>query len=184
MVRAVMDRVFIRLDTKETATKGGIILTETHENKRNIGVVEGVGPEVRSVKVGEKVLFQIFDELPTYDPDVVVVREKSSPNVVEVTVVAQSIKDMEDTVVRQVNANASDKYRTTSSGNYSPGSVDDDGIATKTDCAIGEFDMYEHKENDDKNVYFDEITGEVKMRATFIFDQLKRRLRIGEVDYL
>ena len=77
MVRAVMDRVFIRLDTKETATKGGIILTETHENKRNIGVVEGIGPEVRSVKAGEKVLFQIFDELPTYDPDVVVVRENS-----------------------------------------------------------------------------------------------------------
>ena len=110
--------------------------------------------------------------------------EKSSPNVVEVTVVAQSIKDMEGTVVRQVNANASDEYRTTSSGNYSSGSVDADGIATKTNCTIGDFDMYEHKKNDDKNVYFDEITGEVKMRATFIFDQLKRRLRIGEVDYL
>ena len=77
MVRAVMDRVFIRLDTKETATKGGIILTDTHENKRNIGVIEGIGPDVKSVKVGEKVLFQIFDELPTYDPDVVVVRENS-----------------------------------------------------------------------------------------------------------
>lgn len=76
MVKAVMDRVFIRLEAEKT-TKGGIILTDSVDNPRTVGVVEGVGPEVKSVNIGDKVLFHVFDELPTYDKDVVVVRENS-----------------------------------------------------------------------------------------------------------
>lgn len=83
MVKAVMDRVFIRLQPKEAATKGGIFLTEDHEAERTIGIVESVGPEVKSVKPGNKVLFHVFDELPSYDSDVVVVREKSLLGVFE-----------------------------------------------------------------------------------------------------
>lgn len=71
-----MDRVFIRLEAEKT-TKGGIILTDSVDNPRTVGVVEGVGPEVKSVNIGDKVLFHVFDELPTYDKDVVVVRENS-----------------------------------------------------------------------------------------------------------
>lgn len=82
MVKAVMDRVFIRLD-KQEKTEGGIIITETAEAPRIIGIVESVGDKVTSVKVGDKVLFHVFDELPTYDPDVVVVREKSILGVFE-----------------------------------------------------------------------------------------------------
>ncbi|MCX4348515.1 MAG: co-chaperone GroES [Alphaproteobacteria bacterium] len=77
VMRAILDRVFIRLDSKEKTTAGGIILTESHESEQTIGTVEAVGPDVDSVKVGERVLFHVFDELPTYDPDVVVVRESS-----------------------------------------------------------------------------------------------------------
>lgn len=77
-----MDRVFIRLEKQET-TKGGIIIAETVDNPRTIGIVESVGEEVKSVKVGDKVLFHVFDELPTYDPDVVVVRERSILGVFE-----------------------------------------------------------------------------------------------------
>ena len=51
MVKAIMDRVFIRLDAKDTATKGGIILTDDHDYERTVGVVESVGPSVKSVKV-------------------------------------------------------------------------------------------------------------------------------------
>lgn len=84
MVKAVMDRVFIRLDKKETATKGGIFLPETADSDRNIGVVESVGEDVSDeIKVGDRVLFHPFDDLPTYDPDVVVVRESSILGVFE-----------------------------------------------------------------------------------------------------
>jgi len=82
VVKAVMDRVFIRLDKKEVSV-GGIILPESIESPRTIGVVESVGEEVRGVKVGDRVLFHVFDELPTYDEDVVVVREASVLGVFE-----------------------------------------------------------------------------------------------------
>lgn len=77
MVKAILDRVFIRLEKKDKVTEGSILLTDNAEAERTIGIVESVGADVRSVKVGDKVLFHIFDELPTYDPDVVVVRESS-----------------------------------------------------------------------------------------------------------
>ncbi|MBQ0114200.1 MAG: hypothetical protein KBT03_13805 [Bacteroidales bacterium] len=76
VTNAIMDRVFVRLEPLATS-KGGIILPETAINERNIGVVESIGSDVKSVKVGDKVLFHTFDDLPTYDPDVVVVRESS-----------------------------------------------------------------------------------------------------------
>lgn len=82
MVKAVMDRVFIHLEPKEK-TKGGIILTDEYEEPRTVGYVESVGEQVKSVKVGDKVLFHVFDELPTYDPEVVVVRENSILGVYE-----------------------------------------------------------------------------------------------------
>lgn len=77
MVKAILDRVFIRLEKKDKVTEGGILLTDNAEEERTIGIVESVGEKVQSVKAGDKVLFHVFDELPTYDPDVVVVRESS-----------------------------------------------------------------------------------------------------------
>jgi len=83
MVKAILDRVFIRLEKAEEKTSGGIILTDSHDEERTIGIIESIGPDVKSVKVGDKVLFHVFDELPTYDPDVVVVKESSLLGVFE-----------------------------------------------------------------------------------------------------
>lgn len=82
MVKAVMDRIFIRLEEEKT-TKGGIIMVESVDNPRTVGIVESVGEQVNAVKVGDRVLFHVFDELPTYDKDVVVVRENSILGVFE-----------------------------------------------------------------------------------------------------
>ncbi len=70
---AVSDRLFIRLD----APKKGSFITLNTSSNRTIGTVESVGPLVRSAKVGDRVLFHVFDELPTYDENVVVIRENS-----------------------------------------------------------------------------------------------------------
>lgn len=78
VVNAVLDRVFIRLDKKDTATDSGIILPETYHDTQTIGTVESIGEAVKApIKVGDRVLFHVFDELPSNDPDVVVVRECS-----------------------------------------------------------------------------------------------------------
>ena len=83
--KPVTDRVAIRLDPKEEKTKGGIIVADTIEKPRTTGIVEGMGPDVKAdIKIGDRVLFHCFDELPTYDPDVVMVRDMSLLGVFEV----------------------------------------------------------------------------------------------------
>lgn len=72
--QAVSDRIFIQLDEPDSSSK--LILTD-QKRPRNRGTVISVGPLVDSVEVGDRVLFHMFDELPTYDENVVVIRENS-----------------------------------------------------------------------------------------------------------
>lgn len=83
MLKAISDRIFIRLLPDNTASSGGIILPDDYHHSRNIGIVKSIGTQVSSVKVGDKVLFHIFDDLPTPDADIVVVRENSILGVFE-----------------------------------------------------------------------------------------------------
>ncbi len=73
-VRAIMDRIFVRLDK---LPQSNVFLPENYEQERCIGTVESVGEQVKSVKTGDRVLFHVFDELPAPEPDLVVVRERS-----------------------------------------------------------------------------------------------------------
>lgn len=76
-LQAIMDRVIIRLDQTEAKTEGGVFLTDENKKTKTIGTVESIGENVKSVKKGDKVFFHIFDELPTPEDDVVIVRERS-----------------------------------------------------------------------------------------------------------
>ncbi len=73
MIKAIADRIFIRLDPLQ---KGGIIIDDYH-TARNTGVVVSIGERVSRVKEGQHVIFHIFDDLPTCEKDVVAVRENS-----------------------------------------------------------------------------------------------------------
>ncbi|MBR6408988.1 MAG: hypothetical protein IKS23_01930 [Alphaproteobacteria bacterium] len=75
-MKAIMDRVLIRLEENEKKN-GDIFLPDNFEKTRTTGEVLSVGEDVRAVKVGQKVLFHVFDELPTVQKDVVAVRENS-----------------------------------------------------------------------------------------------------------
>lgn len=74
MIKPVMDRIFVRVKPVDK-TSGGIFLTETQTPTR--GIVEAVGPGVTCVKKGDDILFQQWEELPSYEKDIVVIREKS-----------------------------------------------------------------------------------------------------------
>ena len=75
-MKAILDRVLIKLDEK-TKKEGGVLLPDDFEKARTVGKVLSIGPEVKSVDVGQRVIFHAFDELPTIEPEVVAVRENS-----------------------------------------------------------------------------------------------------------
>ena len=81
-MKAIMDRILIELRESE-AQKNGIFLPETFLNVKNVGRVLSVGKDVKSVKVGDTVLFHAFDELPTINENIVAVRENSILAVME-----------------------------------------------------------------------------------------------------
>lgn len=105
---------------------------------------------------------------------------RSSPNLVYVVVVAQSIRDRAGEQVQLTTE--------TVPGNFNhpySGSVDiDDGVVTMQ-CQYGRFDYLHHTSKDPgQHIYFDEITGEVKMFVQLYHDTTTGRLTILKIDYL
>ncbi len=80
MIKAIADRIFVRLEPQE---KTSHLIIDSLQNPRVIGRVESVGERVNSVKPGDKILFHLFDELPSHQKDVVVLRENSILGVFE-----------------------------------------------------------------------------------------------------
>ena len=83
MIQALMDRVFVRLPPVQEKTDGGVIICDEICQNRTTGEVISVGEDVKSVKTGDRILFHVFDELPTIEKDVVAVRECSILGVFE-----------------------------------------------------------------------------------------------------
>ena len=73
MLKAISDRIIVKLDKNN---KGSILFNNENEYS-NRGVVQSVGELVRGVKVGDKVIFHIFDELPLPEEGMAVIRQKS-----------------------------------------------------------------------------------------------------------
>ena len=70
-MQAIMDRVFIQPDEK----KKGVIMLEDDEETKS-GIVVSVGELVKSVHVGDHVIYFKWDDLPVFD-GIVALREKS-----------------------------------------------------------------------------------------------------------
>ena len=101
--------------------------------------------------------------------------ETPSPSVVNMIVVAQSIRDVGGEQIRQTD-------EVTGFSELDGAVVESDGIVTK-ECEFGRFDYLKHDTDHGKNVYFDEITGETR-----IFVRLrimsKGRFVIERIQYL
>ncbi len=104
----------------------------------------------------------------------------SDPKMVYVVVIAQSIRDRAGEQVQLVTETDPAEFTHPYSG-----SVDiADGVVTM-ECQYGRFDYLRHKSEDPgKHVYFDEITGEVKMFVQLFHDSATGKLTIQKIDYL
>lgn len=76
-IKAIADRIFVRLEPEAEKTSGGVLLVSDIPEPRTVGVLESVGEQVKGIKPGDRVLFHVFDELETPVKDVVAVRENS-----------------------------------------------------------------------------------------------------------
>lgn len=72
MVRPILDRIFVEVEEP----KQGAIITLEDDSEVKIGKVVAKGCDVRNVRVGDKVLFFKWDDLPTPDKKITVIREK------------------------------------------------------------------------------------------------------------
>lgn len=74
MYKAIKDRLIIKPDKTDLSQ---IISIEPRKIITNQGIVKSIGDMVTLAKVGDKVVFHCFDELPLPTEDLVVIREKS-----------------------------------------------------------------------------------------------------------
>ncbi len=105
---------------------------------------------------------------------------RSSPNIVYVVIVAQSIRDRAGEQVQLTT----ETDATVFTDPYGGAVAIDDGVVTMA-CKYGRFDYFAHDTMDPgKNIYFDEITGEVKMFVQLHHDTTTGQLTILKIDYL
>ena len=55
-IKPLGERVLVKMDKVEEKTAGGIFIPQTAQEKTQIAVVEAIGDDVKTVKVGEKIL--------------------------------------------------------------------------------------------------------------------------------
>ena len=58
--KPLTDRVFVSYSEELDKTAGGIYIPETAKEKPQKGKIEGIGGEVKSVKVGDQILFDKY----------------------------------------------------------------------------------------------------------------------------
>ncbi len=55
-IKPLGERVLVKMDKVEEKTAGGIYIPQTAQEKTQIAVVEAIGEDVKTIKVGQKIL--------------------------------------------------------------------------------------------------------------------------------
>mgnify|MGYP004445708007 CR=1 FL=1 len=55
-IKPLAERVLVKMDKVEEKTVGGIFIPQTAQEKTLIAVVQAIGEEVKTIKVGQKIL--------------------------------------------------------------------------------------------------------------------------------
>lgn len=76
-LKPLSDRVVARKDQPETTTKSGILLGEAKEAPA-YAIVESVGPDVKSIKPGDKIVYKNYSttDVKLDDTDYIIVKEE------------------------------------------------------------------------------------------------------------
>ena len=76
-IKPLADRVVAKKDAAVEQTASGILLGEAKE-KQNTAVVESVGPDVKNVKKGDRILYRDYSasEIKLDDVDYLIIKEE------------------------------------------------------------------------------------------------------------
>lgn len=76
-IKPLADRVVAKKEAATTTTASGILLGEAKE-KPNTAVVESVGPDVKSVKKGDRILYREYSatEIKLDSTDYLIIKEE------------------------------------------------------------------------------------------------------------
>ena len=76
-IKPLADRVVAKKEAATTTTASGILLGEAKE-KPNTAVVESVGPDVKSVKKGDRILYRDYSatEIKLDSTDYLIIKEE------------------------------------------------------------------------------------------------------------
>ena len=68
-IQPLGERVLVKREEVEETSSGGIILTQTYQEKPNQGEVRAVGDEVTTLKVGDTIVFGKYAGTDALDVD-------------------------------------------------------------------------------------------------------------------
>jgi len=76
--KPLKERVFVTYTEEMTKTAGGLYIPDTAKEKPQSGKVEAVGDEVKSLKVGDKILFDKYSgsKIKLDNVDYLIVKEE------------------------------------------------------------------------------------------------------------
>ena len=77
-IKPLKDRVVAKVEKPAKTTASGLLLPSDSKEKPNFAVVQAVGPEVKSVKKGDKILYKEYSttSVKVDDIDYLIVEEK------------------------------------------------------------------------------------------------------------
>lgn len=78
MLKPLKDRVVAKIEKPAETTASGLLLPSDSKEKKSFAIVEAVGPEVKSVKKGDKIIYKEYSttNVKFEEEDFVIVDEK------------------------------------------------------------------------------------------------------------
>jgi len=77
-IKPLGDRVVAIKEAATTKTASGILLGESNAEKSNIAVIESVGPDVKNIKKGDRIIFREYSatEVKVNSDEYLIIKEE------------------------------------------------------------------------------------------------------------
>ena len=84
-LKPLKDRLVVTFTEEPEKTAGGLYMPEGTKDKPQDGTVEAVGPDVKDIKVGDVVLFDVYSgsKIKTDEQDILIIKEEDVLAIVE-----------------------------------------------------------------------------------------------------